>query len=330
MHINWATAVPFPGYASSYLQETLRQRVSEATDDDLLAAYLHWLEGRIAHEFGLAAKDFEARIRTEQEHLAVLLPTTRGPFAMDFQRAHQALRSILDAESRVAGTSMQQAQDVWRHLREQTGHDVTARYKDGVVPAFSGLESIGSLKQQVDQSELRVVDAMARYRDEMHSLALREQEMDRFLASDDSLALDDIHAMTPSAFEQAVAALARRDGYDVIRDGGGARDLGADVIAVTPDRLRVVFQCKHRQAGLGKVGSPDIQTLNGTARPEHKADIVVAVTNGTFTKPASDFAQSHSIHLLCQARLKRWATWGEPLLAVLDVAKTRAQDPMAA
>ncbi|MBK3384609.1 restriction endonuclease [Streptomyces sp. DEF1AK] len=154
----------------------------------------------------------------------------------------------------------------------------------------------------------------------MHCLALAEQAHERFLKSPDSYAVEDIHIMAPSAFEQMVASLARRDGHRVIRDGGGARDLGADVIAVTAEGQRIVFQCKHRTAGRGKVGSPDIQTLNGTARPEHNADIVVAVTNGTFTKPAIAFARAHDIHLLDQVLLKRWGTWGEPLLTVLDIA----------
>ncbi|MFF3735531.1 restriction endonuclease [Streptomyces sp. NPDC002476] len=132
--------------------------------------------------------------------------------------------------------------------------------------------------------------------------------------------------MSPATFEQTVAALARRDGHTILRSGGGSRDLGADVITTAPDGRRVVLQCKHRQGGRGKVGSPDMQTLNGTARPEHMADIVVAVTNGTFTKPASDFARNHDIGLLDCSRLQRWATWGEPLLAVLGIGEAGRKD----
>ncbi|MFE5095956.1 restriction endonuclease [Streptomyces sp. NPDC056638] len=330
MHINWATTVPFPSYPSSQLRATLRRQISEATDDDLLAAYLHWTEGRIALDFVIAASELAVKIQTEQNHIDTLVPPMGTPLTGDYHRAHGALRLVLNRTSRTATSATQKTQNLWRQLREQTSRDLTSRYKSESEQAHPGLESIGPLKDQLAQAELDVLNALTGHRDEMHRLALLEQEIDRFLASEDSVALEDVHVMTPTAFEQTVAALARRDGYHIIRDGGGARDLGADVIAVTPDRLRVVFQCKHRQAGLGKVGSPDIQTLNGTARPEHNADIVVAVTNGTFTKPASDFARTHDIHLLCQARLERWATWGEPLLSVLELAEPRPQNATAA
>lgn len=322
MHINWATTAPFPDYLSAHLQAAMQRRISEATDDDLLASYLHWIEGQITLDFCGTARDLASEIHTELAHLDDLLPPTGSPFTGDYYRAHRALRTVLHEANHAVSNAVQQAQSIWRQMREQTHHDLTTRYNGEADPALSALEASGSL---VARTELGVANALARHRDALHDLALREQEMDRFLISEDSVALDDIHAMTPTAFERTVAALARRDGHHVVRDSGGARDLGADVIAVTPDQLRVVFQCKHRQSGLGKVGSPDIQTLNGTARPEHNADIVVAVTNGTFTKPASDFARAHDIHLLCQVRLKRWATWGEPLTSVLDLTEARPQ-----
>ncbi|MGW7605273.1 restriction endonuclease [Streptomyces antimycoticus] len=320
MHINWTTTVQFPEYPNSQHQDALRLRIAEATDDDLLVAYLHWIEGRVALDFIVAASDLAAKTQSEQHHLETLIAPLGTPFTLNYNQAHGALRLVLNRTSTTASNAVQQAQRVWRKLREQTSRDLTNRYRDAADPALSDLESIGTLKEQVAKAELDVRKALAKHRNEMHSLSLLEQEMELFLASDDSVALEDIHGMTPTAFERIIAALARRDGHHIIRDSGGARDLGADVIVLTPDRLRVVFQCKHRQAGLGKVGSPDVQTLNGTARPEHKADIVVAVTNGTFTKPATDFARAHDIHLLDQARLKRWATWGEPLLSVLDIA----------
>ncbi|OIJ95440.1 hypothetical protein BIV24_09175 [Streptomyces colonosanans] len=253
-------------------------------------------------------------------HLEALVASAGTPFTRSYLQAHAALRLVLDRESRMVVNAVQKSQTVRRVLHEQTGRDHTNRYRDATDAALSPVESIGTIQAQLARAEQDVQNALAQHRDEMHNLSSLEQEMELFLASEDSVALAEIHDMTSTAFEQTVAALARRDGNQVTRESGGARDLGADVIALTPDRLRIVFQCKHRQAGVGKVGSPDMQTLNGTARPEHKADIVVAVTNGTFTKPATDFARTHDIHLLDQARLQRWATWGEPLSSVLNLA----------
>ncbi|MEU6657425.1 hypothetical protein ABZ893_00005, partial [Streptomyces sp. NPDC046821] len=44
------------------------------------------------------------------------------------------------------------------------------------------------------------------------------------------------------------------------------------------------MQCKHRKKGLdgAAVGTPDLQTLNGTGRPVHKGDVVLMVTNVGF------------------------------------------------
>lgn len=323
MHINWATRVPFPDYLNPQLREMLRRQVAEATDDDLLAAYLHWIEGQVALELAASASALATEIQTEQDHLATLTPPLGTPFTGDYRQAQRALHLALNEASHVATNATQKAEGVWLQLCEQTKADLTDKYKGANPSASSGLEGIGALKEKLDQAGLNVRGALSKHRDEMHHLSLLEQELDRFLASEESVALEDIHAMTPAAFEQTVAILAKRDGHRVIRDGGGSRDLGADVITETPNQQRVVFQCKHRQAGQGKVGSPDIQTLNGTARPQHNADIVVAVTNGSFTKPASDFAHTHEIHLLDQARLKRWATWGEPLLSVLEFTGKR-------
>ncbi|MFC8793364.1 restriction endonuclease [Streptomyces cinereoruber] len=322
MHINWATTVAFPKYPSSQLQEDLRRRISEATDDDLLAAYLHWTEGRVAADWFLLACDVETEAQQERNHLANLATPMDSPFVDEHSQARSDLHAALFQATRTATAAKEQARSTWQRLRDTTRNDLAARYRAGADEATWEAGHLGPLRSKLTEAERTMRSALSRHRDVMHDLALREEAMDRFLSSEASVAIEQIHLMTPPAFEQTVAALAKRDGYQILRNGGGARDLGADVIAVTPEGLRVVVQCKHRQGGRGKVGSPDIQTLNGTARPEHHADVVVAITNGTFTKPASDFARNHDIHLLDKAQLKRWGTWGEPLLAVLGLADT--------
>lgn len=317
MHINWATKVSFPCYLGPQLPAALQHEIATATDDDLLAAYLHWTEGRIAIDFAIATKELTEEIKAEQEHIDALTPPVDTPFTDDYRSAHAALRLGLSKVRTTVERAHEEAWTIWNQLCEQTSRELTSKYRDTDVSLLSGMERIGHLKSPLTNAEQTLHSALSAHREAMHTLALGEHTLQRFLESPDSVALEDIHVMTPSMFEQTVAALARRDGHHVTRDGGGARDLGADVIAVTADGRRIVFQCKHGQGGHRKVGSPDIQTLNGTARPEHNADIVVAVTNGTFTKPASGFARTHDIHLLGQEGLKRWATWGNPLLTII-------------
>lgn len=321
MHVNWRTKVQLPDYCNPQLNEAFRRHLSEASDDDLLASYLHWTEGRIALDSIVIADELTDRLMSDVEKLDKLSTPYKSPFTMAYLEAAADLRRSLERASEVGEGVSRKAKAIWRQLCQSTADDLRSRYQQGdqTHPDRSAVELLGPLRDQITKAQRDAQNALLRHRNEMHRLAILEGEMAVFLASDDSFSLDEIHGMTPYEFERMVSALARRDGLQVIRAGGGSRDLGADVIAITAGELRVVFQCKHRVAGAGKVGSPEIQTLNGTARPEHQADIVVAVTNGTFTKPAADFARSHDIHLLDRVDLRKWATWGDPLLSVLGL-----------
>ncbi|MEV0222254.1 restriction endonuclease [Streptomyces sp. NPDC050704] len=132
-------------------------------------------------------------------------------------------------------------------------------------------------------------------------------------------ALPQLDALHHREFEHAVRELMRRDGCrDAERVGGGG-DLGADVKATDPFGRRWVIQCKHRRGGDrgSAVGTPDLQVLNGTARPVHKADVVVLVTNGRISKPGQDFAKSQRLHLVDRRLLGTWAAGSQPLWDLL-------------
>ncbi|MET8832193.1 restriction endonuclease [Streptomyces sp. NPDC004610] len=131
--------------------------------------------------------------------------------------------------------------------------------------------------------------------------------------------LSQLDALHHSRFEDAIRDLMRRDGcQDAVRVGGGG-DLGADVKATDPYGRRWVIQCKHRRDGLAgsAVGTPDLQVLNGTARPVHGADIAVIVTNGRVTMPAVTFAQQQRLHVVDRHTLAVWASGSRPLWELL-------------
>ncbi|MFB0619470.1 restriction endonuclease [Streptomyces sp. AGS-58] len=131
--------------------------------------------------------------------------------------------------------------------------------------------------------------------------------------------LAQLDALHHSRFEDAVRDLMRRDGCsDAIRVGGGG-DLGADVKATDPYGRRWVIQCKHRRSGLAgsPVGTPDLQVLNGTARPVHGADVAVLVTNGRVTAPAVAFAKQQRLHVVDRHTLAAWASGSRPLWDLL-------------
>jgi restriction system protein len=115
------------------------------------------------------------------------------------------------------------------------------------------------------------------------------------------------HAMGPREFEQAVAFLCERDGCVGVQVVGGAGDLGADVVADSPDGRRVVIQCK-RYGPTTKVGSPDLQRFGGTCFSVHGAQVAAVVTTSVFTKPATQYASGTGIRLVDEPALAAWAT----------------------
>lgn len=132
--------------------------------------------------------------------------------------------------------------------------------------------------------------------------------------------LDDFAASSPRGFEEMCRSLLDRDGFSDALRVGGAGDLGADVIAYDEDGRKVVVQCKRHSR---PVGSRDLQTFNGTARPVHRAKIAVVVGLSGFTAPAVRFAHQQRIHLIDRAALERWGA-GEHLYDILDIAAAAA------
>ncbi|WP_370468458.1 restriction endonuclease [Streptacidiphilus sp. P02-A3a] len=114
------------------------------------------------------------------------------------------------------------------------------------------------------------------------------------------------HRMTPRQFEHALADLCRRDGCTQVTVVGGAGDLGADVLATTPDGRRMVIQAK-RYALTNKVGSPEVQKVGGTYAVVHRAQLAAVVTTSGYTRAAVDYAARAGIRLYGQWELAGWA-----------------------
>ncbi|MFE7901479.1 restriction endonuclease [Streptomyces sp. NPDC057424] len=128
----------------------------------------------------------------------------------------------------------------------------------------------------------------------------------------------DYDALTPEEFEEAIAALCERDGCSAVEVVGGAGDLGADVVAATPDGRRIVIQCKHYGAS-HRVGSQDLQRFGGTCFTVHEADVAVLVSTSDFTAPAMEYAEQCGIVCVDRETLEAWTagTGSQPWEAVL-------------
>jgi HJR/Mrr/RecB family endonuclease len=116
-------------------------------------------------------------------------------------------------------------------------------------------------------------------------------------------ALDDLLALSPAQFEDAVAALLRRHGYRDVRRIGGAGDLGADLIGRDPRGRVVVVQCK-RYAPSHRVGSPLVQPLYST-KALYRAERALFVSTSSFSRPAVEVARRLDIDLIDGPALSR-------------------------
>lgn len=130
--------------------------------------------------------------------------------------------------------------------------------------------------------------------------------------------LEKFDGSSPDRFEEMCRDLLERDGFTDAVKVGGIGDLGADVIARDMVGRRVVVQCKRYAK---PIGSRDVQTFNGTARPEHRAAVPIVVGLNGFTTPAAAFAARQQLHLIDRERLARWGA-GHHLYDVLGISRT--------
>ncbi|WP_194817949.1 restriction endonuclease [Nocardia sp. XZ_19_385] len=120
------------------------------------------------------------------------------------------------------------------------------------------------------------------------------------------------NSLSPAEFEQALAALCRRDGCTEVRVVGGSGDLGADVIARAPDGRRIVLQAKRYRSDR-RVGSQDVQRFGGTAHTIHAADVAAVVTTArAFTAQATAYAARAGILLMPAKALAAWESQTGP------------------
>ncbi len=106
-------------------------------------------------------------------------------------------------------------------------------------------------------------------------------------------------------FETQLAELYRRQGYEVQLTKASGDD-GVDLVLRRSGRTGIV-QCKQwAQAA----GTPILRELLGSL-VAYRADYAVLACTGGFTRPAVDFARSHSIQLLTLDDIINTATKGE-------------------
>ncbi|MCG7204733.1 restriction endonuclease [Streptomyces arenae] len=318
-----ARVVP-PRYPDRFTRQVIGDSLGKADESDLLASFL-WVE-----ELKLGSEGCEA-LTAHRDDLTKWLenacgyrraPRFRGRewacTRVELDELLDALASGLSGEIAFMESALKTATEAFEELRSLPSRALGDLYAP--VRTDSPLNVILDQWYAAEDSVERCVALHSLAAEGLKRLEETDERRSRFARTEQSYTLGQIQNFDGTDFEALVAWLAYRDEMKVQRARGGKNDRGADVIAETPDGRRVVAQCKHSSKGSKHtVTSTNVQTFNGTARPEHQADIPVMVTNGTFSEPAREFARDHAIHLIGSQELERWATWGDSLYEVVGV-----------
>ncbi len=111
---------------------------------------------------------------------------------------------------------------------------------------------------------------------------------------DNQTSLESLRQTPWKQFEFLVAEAYRRQGYTVEYSLGRGADGGVD-LTLRRDRRTSLVQCKQWKTY--SVGAPVIREMFGMSTAE-KADEVIIVTSGDFTREARSFAQGKPIRLI--------------------------------
>ena len=196
------------------------------------------------------------------------------------------------------------------------GRPPTSNYWAGGACDRAPLRHLQDSVAAVNRADRRIRTADGTWSSAIKALAAEAKARNAFANTSWSVSLDEIDALSGDTFEKQIAGLLERDDCRILRGHGGPNDHGADVIGLTAGGLRVVLQCKHSTKLRHRVDPKAVYELNGTARPEHGADIAGLVTNRTLSDTARNFAIRHQIHVIDRPVLQRWATYGVSWLPV--------------
>ena len=123
--------------------------------------------------------------------------------------------------------------------------------------------------------------------------------------------LEDLLALSPGEFEDEVARLLERQGFQDVQRVGGAGDLGVDIVCRAEAGNLVAVQCK-RYAPDNPIRSPAIQTFFGMVvrRRAHRG---LYVTTSRFTDVAATLAAELDIEVVDGLELLRQLASAQPL-----------------
>ncbi|WP_369148823.1 restriction endonuclease [Streptomyces sp. R44] len=305
---------PAPERTVRHLLESAREQATQLT---LEAAFAWMTEGRLAYDLVADWRGLQEEANAELDRCCTALRGLRNATTpQDTVRYGRcAAEAILAGELRELVSRTKKAVAWSEQARDAVMADLgrLVRERRTEFPSAKAAP-LGELLEELARARADLARSLETYREEMRELSLEEERRQEFLRSDGSVSLEEIRDLSSRGFEELIASLLERDGCEVRRTHGGAGDRGADVIAVGGNGERIVVQCKLRRKPGAAIGVVDVQTFNGTARPDHRATHPLMVTNARFTAQAEAAAARYGITLMDRSALRVWATFGKPLV----------------
>ncbi|MFJ2099362.1 restriction endonuclease [Streptomyces anulatus] len=259
------------------------------------------------------------------------LPTELSPAARRCELS--LIRAVQVQETRLLSV----VEDVCRGLREILANDPYSRrrrdwaaqvehhllYERQTCPSWDGM-GIHPIKASLFDLELAHSTIVRRRYEQLVGygtmvVGLLDDLLEAGIFTEPAgLPMDAIDALHHSHFEKLVSDLMDRDGYRVVRSGGGSGDQGVDVLAIDDKGQYLMVQCKHFRDGKGSVGQPVMQHLYGGAMSVRRSTLAIVVTNGRIVGTAKEWAEENDrVRLVGREALQRWAEGGEALIAVI-------------
>ena len=305
-------------YDSAELRAFVGDLIGRTGSNDLLAGHLWLAEGRAARSALDDLSNWEEVLTnaTHECQQALLQDDFKSCVHRENRAAISSALNVFQHELALIAGEHAMAMGAFKRLREHFGFDVTGIFAPD--RSRSPVEEIYAHHAAADEAVDRAVDANEKLSAETKRLRVLATRRVAFAQTPASVPARRLELLDGSSLEDLVAELLRRDGLTLRRDRGGPKDQGADLIAETPDGQRIVLQSKFRQSR--PVGPRVVYELKGTARELHGADIAVVVTNSHYSDQSIADAATLGIHLVDGHGLQCWATWGDSVYDVLQLA----------
>jgi restriction endonuclease Mrr len=173
-------------------------------------------------------------------------------------------------------------------MSEVNSHVLNAEFHQAKQLSNKVDSRISSVRTKISQEDLNTLETKVQKIEQNHNRQLSRPHV-----------LSEVRAMKPSMFEDLVAKIWQKQGWDTEVTKGSA-DRGVDIVATKKDafeKRRHLIQAK-RYGENTTVGSEHIQRYAGLYQRDEQVDRVFVVTPSHFTSEAKEVAESRDVGTL--------------------------------